>query len=64
MLVEKWIPCGGDEPIDIWVWDCLIICTNQFSNKVNFIREIDGVIMYEMDMEMPLCVCCSRSVEK
>ena len=62
MVVEKWIPCGGEEPRDIWVLDDLIICTNQYSNKVCFIRMTDGNIIYEMNMEMPLCVWCSNDI--
>lgn len=62
MVAEKWIPCGGDEPRDIWVLNDVIICTNQFSNKVCFIRVADGSIIYEVDMEMPLCVCCSSNI--
>lgn len=63
MVVEKWIPCGGEEPRDIWVLDDMLICTNQFSNKVCFIRMADGNIIYEVDMEMPLCVCCPSNIQ-
>lgn len=63
MVLENWIPCGGDEPRDIWVLDDVIICTNQFSNKVCFIQVTDGNIIYELDMEMPLCVCCSSNIQ-
>jgi len=63
LVVEKWIPCGGNEPRDIWVLDDVIICTNQFSNKVCFIRVADGNMICEMDMEMPLCVCCSSNIQ-
>lgn len=62
LTVEKWIPCGGDEPRDIWVSDDVIICTNQFSNKVCFIRVTDGNMIYKMDMVMPVCVCCSSNI--
>ena len=56
MMVERWIPCGGEEPRDIGVLADVIICTNQFSNKVCLIRVADGNMVYEMDVEMPLSV--------
>lgn len=60
LQLGKVFPCGGEEPRDIWIIEDVIICTNQFSDKVCFISTLDGSLLKEINLEAPLCVVCIK----
>ncbi|MBR2037838.1 MAG: beta-propeller fold lactonase family protein [Lachnospiraceae bacterium] len=61
LRIENLFSCGGEEPRDIWIMDDVIICTNQFSDKVCFISAQDGSLLEEIKLEAPLCVVCVKN---
>lgn len=58
LVLEKTIPCGGEQPRDMWVDEEVIICTNQTSGNVTFISREDDSILYDFNIPEALSVEC------
>ena len=64
LKLEKTIPCGGEQPRDMWVDEEVIICTNQTSGNVTFISREDDSILLDLKIPEALSVECAESLQQ